>query len=583
MVPPLDIQFEYTDGRNEIYNTRIKHYFKYIDATKVAIPTVHRLADDVWATDYVVSIVFEMLESDTSWVDVWGVIERFYDFFPDDVDFLVLEMGYGEDNHKWGFSFPGKYNIVSGIGHRIIVNTPYKFQHLWFGRGWLDSGMLNHENFHRWGVHLHRRRVNLDKSLDLNYGSHWGVIERHSSGFGQGIPSTGGDSYNGSFHYFEQIGDSLYEAWSQLDVTKMPDSLKIAWFGNENPYKSQNKFNDLELYLMGLLDPADVKSPIRTLVNPQYQYTFEYDNNIGVRKYLYKADGIREVTMEEIINVMGPRSPNHLESQKNFKLACIVMYHRPLKPIEFAYYDYGMRFYEQPKDGYREYSVSFQEATGNRATMTTKIGNFSENASPGSPILFSPEDNTNDTDIIIVLKWLQSLNANNYHLQVSTDPNFATEKTIIDINDLSAYSYNVENLEYNTKYYWRVNAINQFGESDWSQIWDFMTSESPIISVKELGDGIPNKFSLSQNYPNPFNPETNIKYELPKAIKVRLTIYNIQGSRVATLVDKIRPAGFYSSQWDGKDDLGRKVASGVYIYRLKAGEFVQSKKLLLLK
>ena len=94
---------------------------------------------------------------------------------------------------------------------------------------------------------------------------------------------------------------------------------------------------------------------------------------------------------------------------------------------------------------------------------------------------------------------------------------------------------------------------------------------------------IPSGFSLSANYPNPFNPETTISYTLPEASKVKITIYNLLGQHVKTLMNEFKPVGDYSVQWDGKNDAGEKLTSGVYIYRMQAGSFVESKKLMMMK
>jgi len=95
--------------------------------------------------------------------------------------------------------------------------------------------------------------------------------------------------------------------------------------------------------------------------------------------------------------------------------------------------------------------------------------------------------------------------------------------------------------------------------------------------------GEPLNFKLNQNYPNPFNPSTNISYRLPEQMKVKVTIYNILGRKVAVLVDEIQKAGTQTLKWDA----GR-FASGVYFYRIiakgKSGErFVRNKKMLLIK
>ncbi len=108
--------------------------------------------------------------------------------------------------------------------------------------------------------------------------------------------------------------------------------------------------------------------------------------------------------------------------------------------------------------------------------------------------------------------------------------------------------------------------------------------DSTATSIEdEHSAKIPTQFALHQNYPNPFNPNTIIKYDLPKTANVKLVLYNMIGQRVRTLVDKEQVAGFHAVEWDGRNDSGVPLATGVYLYRLEADEFVQVKKLLLLK
>jgi len=90
-------------------------------------------------------------------------------------------------------------------------------------------------------------------------------------------------------------------------------------------------------------------------------------------------------------------------------------------------------------------------------------------------------------------------------------------------------------------------------------------------------------FSLYQNYPNPFNPNTVISYQLPTGDQVDLIIYDLLGQQIRRLVKEIQPAGYYEIQWNGTDDLGKGVASGIYIYQLKVGNFVDSRKMLLIR
>lgn len=96
---------------------------------------------------------------------------------------------------------------------------------------------------------------------------------------------------------------------------------------------------------------------------------------------------------------------------------------------------------------------------------------------------------------------------------------------------------------------------------------------------------VPSQFELFQNTPNPFNPATTIRYAVASetAVRTRLVLFNSLGQAVRTLVDAAQKAGFYSVVWDGRDDSGREVASGIYLCRLVCGDFVKLRKVLLLR
>jgi hypothetical protein len=96
-------------------------------------------------------------------------------------------------------------------------------------------------------------------------------------------------------------------------------------------------------------------------------------------------------------------------------------------------------------------------------------------------------------------------------------------------------------------------------------------------SISEGGE-IPSEYVLRQNYPNPFNPSTTIKFELPRTSQVNLAVYDILGRQVSVLVNEKRDAGVHEVRFDGSN-----LASGVYFYRIQAGDFVQTRKLLLLR
>jgi len=111
-----------------------------------------------------------------------------------------------------------------------------------------------------------------------------------------------------------------------------------------------------------------------------------------------------------------------------------------------------------------------------------------------------------------------------------------------------------------------------------------LPSECNSTDVAESEDRlIPELFYLSPNHPNPFNPSTTIEYSIPQRTHVTLSIYNILGEKIKTLVDRTLTAGNYSAVWDGKNESGRAAASGIYLYQIRTAEFSESRKMLLVK
>lgn len=100
---------------------------------------------------------------------------------------------------------------------------------------------------------------------------------------------------------------------------------------------------------------------------------------------------------------------------------------------------------------------------------------------------------------------------------------------------------------------------------------------------KEVIELLPASYSLDQNYPNPFNPSTIISYQIPEMSNVQIKIYDALGREVKTLIDEMKPAGKYNIAWDGRDNFGNRVVSGVYFYKIIAGNFVQTKKMIMMK
>lgn len=122
----------------------------------------------------------------------------------------------------------------------------------------------------------------------------------------------------------------------------------------------------------------------------------------------------------------------------------------------------------------------------------------------------------------------------------------------------------------------RAIAVDQFLTLEEGTLHTVGVAEAP-------NSGIPKEFALFQNYPNPFNPVTTFQYQLPKAEHVTLTIYNLMGQKVRTLVNEVKQPGSYKIEWNGKNSYQMDVSTGLYVVRMEAGEFTESKKILLMK
>ncbi len=206
-----------------------------------------------------------------------------------------------------------------------------------------------------------------------------------------------------------------------------------------------------------------------------------------------------------------------------------------------------------------------------------------------APALTSPSNGATNQSTPLALTWSASNGATSYHVQVSTDSAFGT--IVIDQGGVTETSLTAGSLAKNTTYYWRVHAANSGDNSQFSGGRQFTTGRRSGASAEDTTAGnnsasnnlMPREFSLRQNYPNPFNPTTRIEFDLPNACAVTLEVFNTLGQRVRMLVNSQMAAGSHTVDWNSTDANGRAVSSGVYLYRLTAGDRIVSRKMLLLK
>ncbi|MFC1558305.1 T9SS type A sorting domain-containing protein [candidate division KSB1 bacterium] len=115
------------------------------------------------------------------------------------------------------------------------------------------------------------------------------------------------------------------------------------------------------------------------------------------------------------------------------------------------------------------------------------------------------------------------------------------------------------------------------------QVADKLGNLSEYASAEFELDTTPHTYKLNQNYPNPFNAGTTVKYQIPEPGRVTVFVYSVLGQKISVLVDEYKDAGYYSALWDGRNDQGISVSSGIYICVMKSGTFVRSFKMVFLK
>ncbi|HMB92856.1 MAG TPA: T9SS type A sorting domain-containing protein, partial [Rhodothermales bacterium] len=179
-----------------------------------------------------------------------------------------------------------------------------------------------------------------------------------------------------------------------------------------------------------------------------------------------------------------------------------------------------------------------------------------------------------DAASTIAFAWETDATATAYHLQVSATSDFSD--LAFEDDALTETTQTFGPLAYSTRHYWRVRATNDIGPGPWSEVRNFTVAVG--TAVERVGEAIPTAYQLHANYPNPFNPTTTLRFDLPASSEVTLTIYDMLGREVETLVASTLAAGRYTFAWEATDR-----PSGLYLARLRAGRFVQTQRMMLLK
>lgn len=235
-----------------------------------------------------------------------------------------------------------------------------------------------------------------------------------------------------------------------------------------------------------------------------------------------------------------------------------------------------------------QYTVQSGSLTGNttyywRARAENGAGsgpwsvrwNFRVITLPPAPILVAPLNNSTNQPPTVLLDWDSLTSANTYRVQLATDSLFNT--IVYDTSGVAKSSLLMRAgiLLPNVKYYWRVNATNIAGTGVWSVIWNFRVNPTGLY---QYSTNIPEVFKIHINYPNPFNPSTKIRFDVQRYSMVRIVVYDLTGKEIQTLVnEKIQPGRYEISFY------GSQLPSGVYFYKMITEDYIETKKMLLIK
>ena len=162
-----------------------------------------------------------------------------------------------------------------------------------------------------------------------------------------------------------------------------------------------------------------------------------------------------------------------------------------------------------------------------------------------------------------------------YILERSTSDNFNTD---VVLNYLSNNFFEDDQLEYDTEYFYRVAYFAD-------ELSEYSDTLSIVLQQLDNDSDVqyPSSFKLYSNYPNPFNPTTEIRYSILEDTFVSITIYDVQGRSVKSLVNQNQDAGIYLTNWNAKNEQGVLVPAGMYFYSIQTKNFNQTKKMVLLK
>ena len=383
--------------------------------------------------------------------------------------------------------------------------------------------------------------------------------------------------------YHPGIGKPIFLAkrFSKLNFASFNKSLSDRL--EKNVYASQNRYDEFLNRLMSAVYQSDTNT-LQTLVQELPNIDKEFNDNLNTQaSQIYAVASSAKDTIPDFMDKYNSMLINYESSLKSrFVLALQIL-----------------SYIGEPTEGKRDSLIT--------QTDTVKVSNLnvvesvinsvetvSELPSPANCIVKSQDvpstvKSKETFKIKATIANTGAADAHNVIVTLSISPSLKLETD-------STFTFGIIKSGEEIQASWTIRAksgISKIGS--WTikiLSTDAVTfSKTGVITIEEIDTGInyeppqsvPKGFTLYQNYPNPFNLETIIRYELPKQAFVTIKIYNILGELIKTLLNEEQFPGTYTIRWNGCDDSGNQMSSGIYIYQIQAGDFVKARKMILLK
>jgi hypothetical protein len=406
------------------------------------------------------------------------------------------------------------------------------------------------------------------------YGTDVLIVDASGAGYGDFVTNSIGDVFSGTVG---TVGSSALTPSTDLNNFQM-----IAWTaGVKLPVFKQDQVDALQAYLDNggklFIHGQDIGADVFG-TGGQSQFAQAFYNNYLHASFVgngtsYLINGIPGDPIgngiQFVINDIYTRSPDNISPFDGNASSIFQYLNGPnIAGIKAAANDYKVVYF----------GIGFEQIpdVAVRDTLASRIINyfgFQPMQLPSAPVLVNPANAQTVDSSSVMFEWEQTQpQASKYWLELDTTDQFSNP--FIE-SDITGTTYLFTGLVANQTYYWRVRGSSEHGWGNFSEVYSFNTL---FTSVENENSQMPITFNLGQNYPNPFNPTTQITYSVPEEVQVNLTVYDMLGRKVAELVNERQQAGNYVLQFNASS-----LASGTYVYKLNAGEFVSVKKMVLLK